>query len=74
MFTKIMSRLLLIGPVSMYKILVKTSECELSSEEEDFTVALGWANSMIELKNYGQVKSVEIFEKDKMVASLRTIK
>lgn len=58
----------------MYTIVVKTSECLLTSEESDFDKALSWAISMTGLEEHGHVQSVEVLEEDRTIVSLRTIK
>ena len=58
----------------MDKIEVKTSECVFSSEEADFFKALSWARSMADCKDNGEVKSAEVFDDKRIVASLKVLK
>jgi hypothetical protein len=58
----------------MYRIEIKTTEAHLSANEEDFFKALAWARSMANYDGNGQVKSAEVYEEDRLVASLKTFK
>ena len=58
----------------MYRIEIRSTEAEVSASEEDFFKALAMARSMVEYDGYGKVKSAEIYEDDRVVASLRTFK
>jgi len=58
----------------MYRVEIKTTEAHLSTNEEDFFKALSLARSMINYEGNGQIKSAEIYEKDRLVASFKTLK
>ncbi len=58
----------------MYRIEIKTTEAHLSTNEEDFFEALSLARSMANYDGNGQVKTAEIYEEDRLVASLKTFK
>lgn len=58
----------------MYRIEIKTTAASLSTNEEDFFDALTWARAMANYEGNGEVKSAEVYEEDRLVASLKTFK
>lgn len=60
----------------MYKVEIKTLNSSIFFEQDEFIQALQWAGSIAlsEEITHGKLKSIEIFDEDRLVASLRTVK